>query len=112
MIHADEEVVTLWMYVENIAHACREAVYSKVHTTVKPFQRFPVGTQSSFRPRVSALDASAAQEAESHLAIYRQRIFASYIQRSANSCRSSTLVALILNIGKGRTGVISLEAKF
>lgn len=37
-------------WVEHPAHAGCEAVDSKVDTTVKPFQRSPVGTQSAFCP--------------------------------------------------------------
>ena len=64
MIHTDEEIIALRMDVENITHTCRETVYSEVHTAVEPLQRLPVGTQSAFSPRISSLDAGAAQKTE------------------------------------------------
>lgn len=61
MVHSDKEVITLGMNVEHPAHACCEAVDSKVYAAVEPAQRSPVGADASFCPCVGTVDARAAQ---------------------------------------------------
>lgn len=100
VIHADEEIVSFGVDVEHPSEARREAVYRQVDTAVKPAERFPVGTQAPFRPRVRAVDARAAQEAERDWPVYRQVIAASKVERRANPGGAATLVALVLEVAK------------
>ena len=88
------------MNVEHPAHACSEAVDSKVYAAVEPAQRSPVGADASFCPCVGPVDARAAQCSECYFAVNRQVIFSTDVYGCTYSGCTSALVAVVSEVYK------------
>lgn len=100
MVHSDKEVIAFGMNVEHPAHACCEAVDSKVYAAVEPAQRSPVGADASFCPCVGSVDARAAQCSECYFAVNRQVIFSTDVYGCTYSGCTSALVAVVSEVYK------------
>lgn len=100
MIHADEHVKAFRMHVENPSAACCVAVQGEVYAAVNPLQRRYIGAQTTLRPCVLAIEACRAEQTELELAIEREGVFSTYVERSADAGCAAPLVAFVSKVGE------------
>ena len=98
MIHANEEVYSLWMEVHNPAKTGSVCVYAKVNTAIYPFQWSDICTQATFCPRIFTIDFGTAKETKLQLTVAWKHILATEIHCCCELCCLGTLSTFVLQI--------------
>ena len=96
VVHAEEDVETLGMDIDDPSHAGGERVGGQVHAAVEPVEWFPVGTEAAFCPGVLTAEACGAEQSEVYLLIAGQCIAHADVHPRGEHGGAATLVAFVL----------------